>query len=116
MASILKPSESVTVAIATGILVWAIYDHSLPDAATMRMTSSFDDNIESGRKKAAWTAAGVLAAITLVTRDVNVLVLGGAMIGAFDWHARHANATDPDSGDLVSPAPGYGTGKTRSVA
>lgn len=114
MPSLLKPNESVTVAIATGILVYAINDRMLPDGGTMAKTAAFDDSIEAGRKKAAWSEAAAVAGLTLLTRDVNILIVGAAMIFALDWHARHANATDPDSGNLVSPAPGYGTGRASS--
>lgn len=98
--SILTPEGSVVGGIATGILVYAVYDRSLPDAATMGATPAGDPNIESGRKKAAWTSAGVLAAITLLTRDVNVFILGGVVLVALDLHARHGNAANPDTGRI----------------
>jgi len=95
-------------------MVYAIYDRSLPDSATMHATGANDINIEAGRKKATITSAGVLAAITLLTKDVNVFILGGAVLFALDFHARHANASNPDTGALVSDT-GYDT-KLRSVA
>lgn len=113
-SSILKPKESVAMGIATGIVVYAVYDHSLPDTATIHATDARDINIEASRKKAAWTSAGVLAAITLMTKDTNVLVLGAVVLFALDMHTRHANASNPDTGALVSDQ-GYGT-QLRSVA
>lgn len=101
--SILKPQGSVTMGIATGILVYAIYDRSLPDAATMGATKPYDVNIEQGRQKAGYTAAAALAAVTLLTKDVNVFILGGMVLIALDIHARTANATAPDTGKLVAP-------------
>lgn len=112
--SILKPEGSVLTGIATGVLVYAIYDRSLPDAATMHATTANDINIDAGRKKATITSAGVLAGITLITRDVNVFILGGVVLAALDFHARHANVSSPDTGALVSDQ-GYGT-KLRSVS
>jgi len=114
MPSILKPNESVTVAIATGILVYAVNDRFVPNGGVMSKTPAFDDSIETGRRQAAWTEAGIVAGLTLLTRDVNILIVGAAMIFALDWKARHANATDPDTGNLVSPAPGYGTGRNNA--
>lgn len=96
------PQGSVTLGIATGIMVYAIYDRSLPDAATMHATRPYDLNIESGRKKAVYTSAAVLSAVTLLTKDVNVFILGGIVLIALDVHARHANVTAPDTGQLVS--------------
>jgi hypothetical protein len=112
--SILEPDGSIVIGVATGILMWGIYDRSLPDAATMHATDSGDINIEAGRKKATVTAATVLSAITLLTKDVNVFILGGVVLFALDFHARHANATNPATGSLVSDA-GYAPG-LRSVS
>jgi hypothetical protein len=112
--SIFKPEGSIISAIATGILVVAIYDHSLPDAATMHATDANDTNIEAGRKKATLTSAAALSAITLLTKDVNIFILGGVVLFALDFHARHANASNPVTGALVSDQ-GYDT-KLRSVS
>jgi hypothetical protein len=113
LTSILKPDGSVAIGIATMIAVYAIYDRSLPDAATMHATDANDINIEAGRKKATVTAAGVLSVITLLTKDVNVFVLGGVTLFALDMHARHANASNADTGALVSDE---GYGKLKSVS
>jgi hypothetical protein len=102
MKSILKPQGSVAMGIATGVLVYTIFDRSLPDAATMHATRPYDINIESGRKKAVYTSAAVLSAVTLLTKDVNVFILGGIVLIALDVHARHANVTSPSTGELVS--------------
>jgi hypothetical protein len=94
--------------------MYAVYDRSLPDAATMHATDANDINIEAGRKKATLTAAAVLGTVTLLTRDVNVFILGGVVLFALDFHARHANASNPQTGNLVSDA-GYAPG-LRSVS
>jgi len=112
--SLLKPDGSVAIGIATAITVYAVYDRSLPTAATMHATEANDINIESARKKATITSAGVLSAITLLTRDVNVFILGGVVLFALDFHARHANASNPHTGLLVSDT-GYDV-KLKSVA
>lgn len=112
--SILKPDGSIIVGIATAVTMYAIYDRALPDAATMHATDANDINIEAGRKKATLTAAAVLGTITLLTKDVNVFVLGGVVLFALDFHARHANATNPQTGNLVSDQ-GYNTA-LRSVS
>lgn len=112
--SILKPDGSVAMGVATGILVYAVYDHSLPPTAIIHATDARDINIEASRKKAAWASAGVLSAVTLLTKDVNVFVLGAVVLFALDMHTRHANASNPDTGQLVSDQ-GYGT-QLRSVA
>jgi hypothetical protein len=100
--SILKPQESVVSGIAVGVLVYAIYDRALPNAAVMHATPANDINLEAGRKKATLTSAAVLAGITLLTRDANVFILGGIVLIALDFHARIANASSPETGQLVS--------------
>jgi hypothetical protein len=112
--SILKPDGSIALGLATAITTYAIYDRSLPDAATMHATDANDINIEAGRKKATLTAAAVLGAVTLLTKDVNVFILGGVTLFALDFHARHANASNPATGALVSDQ-GYAPG-LRSVS
>lgn len=113
--SILKPDGSIALGLATGVTVWAIYDRSLPDAATMHATDAGDINIEAGRKKAVYTSATILGTVTLLTKDVNVFILGAVVLFALDMHTRHANASSPVTGQLVSQAPGYDT-QLRSVS
>lgn len=107
ITSILKPDGSIIIGLATGILVYAVYNQSLPSAAVIHATDPGDMNIEAGRKKAAWESAGVLSVVTLLTKDVNVFILGAVVLFALDISARHANASSNVTGELTSPAPGY---------
>lgn len=102
MGSILKPDTSVMVGVSTAALVGFTYNYGVPNVATISATKAQDHNVESGRRKAAWTSAAVVAIIALMTRDKTVFVLGGMTIIALDLHARLGNATDPRTGKLVS--------------
>lgn len=97
----LSPESSVTLGASVAALVYGIYTFSTPPTAVVHATQANDDNIERGRKKAAWTAVAVVSAISLMTRDKTIFVMGGAMTVALDWHTRHANAVSPDTGQLV---------------
>lgn len=97
----LKPSESVMVAIATGALVYGVYDRSLPDTATIHQTEPYNTNIDSARKKAMWTSAAVVGGAVLLTKDPNVLMAGAGMFLILEWSIRHANATHPNTGKMV---------------
>ena len=108
--SILKPEGSIAIGIATGVLVWAIFERGLPNMAVMNATPANDINIEAGRKTAVLTSAAVLAGVTLLTRDVDVFILGSTVLIALDWHARVGNARSPETGQLVSPAYGGAAG------
>lgn len=114
ITSILKPDGSIAIGIATMVAVYTIYDRSLPDVATIHATDANDINIEAARKKATLTSAGVLSVITLLTKDINVFILGGVTLAALDFHTRHANAANKDTGELVSDE-GYAPG-LRSVS
>jgi hypothetical protein len=105
--SLLKPDLSVVIAIATGVFTIAVYDKALPSTAEIHATDALDGSVDAARKKASWMAAGAIAGVTLLTRDPAPLIIGGVTLFALDFHARHANASDPATGDLVSPAPGY---------
>lgn len=107
--SILKPDGSVAIGIATGIAMYAIYDHALPPGSVIQATDANDVNIEASRKKAVITSAGVLSVITLLTKDVNVFILGGVVLFALDFNTRHANASNPATAQLVSDQ-GYAPG------
>jgi len=115
LTSILKPDGSIAIGVATGILVYTVYDKELPDMATIHATDAGDLNVDAARKKAAWTSAGVLSLVTLLTKDVNVFILGAVMIFALDMHTRHANASNPQTGMLVTQGYGYGS-DLRSVS
>ena len=111
--SILKPDGSIALGLATGIMVYAIYDKTLPDTATIHATNAGDINVEASRKKAVWASAGVLSAVTLLTKDINVFILGAVVLFALDMHTRHANASNPVTGALVDQ--GY-SNELRSVS
>lgn len=114
LTSVFKPEGSIIAGIATGALVWGIYAKDLPDTATVHATDPGDVNIDLARKKATRTAAAAVAAVSLLSRDVNVFVLGASFLFILDFNARHANASNPQTGELVTQGYGYGPG-LRSV-
>jgi len=99
--SILKPEGSLALGVATAGMVYGVYSFSLPNTATIHATQAQDNNIESARRKAAVTSATVVSMVALLTKDKTILVLGGVVLVALDWHARHANAVDPTTGQVV---------------
>lgn len=91
----LKPEASIGTGLAVAALVIAVYSRAVPSAADVRVGSRDDDDIDAARKGAAWTAAGAVAAISLIAKDATVFVIGGGMVVAIDWWTRHANTNDP---------------------
>lgn len=105
----LKPEASLTVGLATGAIVLAIYNRGIPSAADIRVSGQDDPDLASARKMAAWTSAGVVAGISLIARDPTIFIVGGAMTIAVDWWTRTANANDPMAGRVTLTGQGENT-------
>lgn len=91
----LRPEASVGVGLATAALVASIYSRHLPTSADLRVADQGDPDAESARKQAMWASAGVVAAISLMTKDPTIFVIGGAMTVAIDWADRVDIWTNP---------------------
>lgn len=94
----LKPEVSLSVALATGTLVYAIYSNATPTLADIRTVDQYNGDMAASRKGATWTAAAAVAGISLVSKDPGPFVVGGAMVIALDWFHRHADAVNPLTG------------------
>jgi len=103
--SILKPDASTMAGLATIGTVFAVYQLNV---GTVSQASATDPNhpmLESSRKKAGYTALAAVAALTLITRDANVGILGSGTIIAMELAYRHGIMADPQSMSLVNPSP-----------
>jgi hypothetical protein len=100
----LKPSESVMVSLATGAMVYGIYQYSLPTLAEAHQTEPGNINLDAGRTKAMWTSAALISGVFLFTHDPNVFMVGALSFMALEWSHRHANSTAPNTGKMVHPS------------
>lgn len=100
LTSILRPDTSVMLGIANGALVLSIYNHNLPNAASVRVADSHDHDIEQARKMSAWTSAGILGFMFLLTRDRNSFLIGGLVLASVDLIVKHSNGLNPMTGKL----------------
>lgn len=98
----LKPEVSISVGLATAALVYSVYSNATPSITEIRAAKPNDSDVEASRKLAAWTSAGVVAAVSLISKDPTVFILGGAMVVAVDWWHRHANAVNPMVGKATA--------------
>lgn len=96
----LKPEVSIPVAVGTGVLVWGIYKMNMPVLADVKATSASSAPIESSRTVSTWEAAAAVAAISLISHDPTVFVIGGMMVIFFDFAYRYSNAQDPATGQV----------------
>ena len=105
--SIFKPEGSLTVGLAVGAMAYGIYNFSLPTGAIMNATQPQSLDIESARKKAAWSTVTIVSFVSLIAKDKTIFILGGLVIVALDVHARLANATTPGTGKVMLSGSGY---------
>ena len=103
--SILKPEGSTVAGIATIGAVYGIYQLNLGNVSQAHATDPNHPVLETSRKKAGWTALVLVAALTLITKDANVGILGGGTIIAMELNYRHAILSNPQGGGMVNPAP-----------
>jgi hypothetical protein len=111
--SILKPEGSAMAGIATIGAVYGIYQLNVGSVAGAHATDANHPALSSSRKKAGYSALVLVGGLTLVTRDANVGILGGATIIAMEINYRHAIMANPitgkmepqDSGTLNQPVP-----------
>lgn len=104
----LKPEISLTVGLATATVVYAIQQNAMPSMADVRSLDPENRDVEATGRTADWMAAGTVAGISLLARDMTVFIIGSTMVIASSWWRRHSN--------LVQPLTGRMTGNDMSVA
>lgn len=103
--SVLKPEGSTVAGLATVGAVFAIYQLNVGNVAQAHATDSNHPALETSRKKAGYTALVIVSALTLITKDANVGILGGAAIIAMELSYRTGIMADPQNGKLQNPNP-----------
>jgi hypothetical protein len=99
----LKPEVSLTVAAATGAVVYGIFQMELPSIADVHAAPAHNPFIKTSINSAGWTAAAVVAGISLLAKDPTVFVVGGSLAAFLTWRAKHANMTNPATGQVTVP-------------
>lgn len=93
-----SPEVSLGMGLAVGTVVYGIYQGALPNAADIRSLDAHNRDIQASERMAAWTAAGVVAGISLLAKDATVFIIGGSMVVAMSaWH-RYSDAVNPAEG------------------
>lgn len=101
--SLLKPEGSVMGAVATMGLVFAVYEMNVGPIAQAHASDPNHPSLESSRKKAGWISLALVSALTLITKDGNIGVLGYGSIIGMEVAYRHAIMTNPDTGYMQAP-------------
>jgi hypothetical protein len=93
----LKPEVSLPVALAVGTMVYAVHNNATPTIADLRSAPPNDATIEASRMTATWTSAAIVAFVSIVAKDPNIFIIGGAAVVAMDFWTRHSNAVNPET-------------------
>lgn len=101
--SILKPSDSVVMSVATVGGVVAVYELHIGNVSQAHATEANHPANETSRKKAGLIALAFVAGLTLITKDANIGILGGGTIIAMEISYRHAIMANPLNGQLQAP-------------
>ena len=102
--SVLKPEGSIVAGMATAGSVYAIYAMHIGNVSQAHASDANHGSLESSRKKAGYTAFIFVSAITLLSKDANVGILGFGSIVAMELVYRHAIMVEPFSGVMQAPA------------
>lgn len=99
--SLLKPSEAVGTGLAVCGIVYAIHANFTPTVADMKGLPAGNTDVDMSERKATWLSVGVVSAVSLLTKDPTVFVLGSAATIALAWFSRHATWTESAAGPAI---------------
>lgn len=103
--SILKPEGSVMASLAVAGIVFSAYNLSVGSIAQSHATTANHPALEASRKKAGYTSFILVAGLSLITKDGNVMTVGFGSIIAMELLYRQGIMASPDTGQIVSPTP-----------
>lgn len=92
--------NSIITSLAIAGLVIGIYQAKLGPVSDVHATDANDGNVAASIKKAGWESLAAVSAIALLAGDMNIVILGGAAVIAEELSYRHANMTNPGTGQI----------------
>lgn len=109
------PADSMTVSLATAAGVLVIYGSKVGPVADVHATTPGDANINASIKKAGWEALALVTAMTLLSRDLNTLILGGAAIILEHTMYLHGEMASPANGQITASPSAYAAAGTSAA-
>lgn len=104
LRSVLSPSQSVATGVGIGVVDLFIFDKHLPSMADIRTADPQNSDIDASRRAATLQCIAINGLVSLMTRDWNVFLIGGAITASMSWLVAHANTVHPQTGSVVGPA------------
>lgn len=106
----LKPDAEISIALATSVMAYGAYQFALPSVADIRSLEPNNKDIQSSERVAAWTAAGIVAVVSLFTKSPSVFMIGGLTVIGTSWTVRHADQVNTLSKKASTLVPASATG------
>jgi hypothetical protein len=101
----LSGENSIITSLATVALVVGLYSATVGPVSDVHASDAHDGNLQAAVKKAGWMSVVTVAGVSLLAKDANIVILGGATIIAEELAYRHALMTNPGSGKIqVAPS------------
>lgn len=97
---LLGQENSIITSLAVAALVTGIYGQKVGPVADVHATNANDHNNRASIKKAGMESLGLVIGVWLLSRDHNVMILGGATVIANELSYRHADMTNPATGQI----------------
>lgn len=100
----LGTENSIIMAAAAAGLVFGIFSSKVGPVADVHQTGSRDGNIGASIKKAEWASIIAISALTILSADANIAIIGGGAILLEQLNYRHAWMANNTSGRIdVTP-------------
>lgn len=111
-----KPADSMTIALATAGGVAMIYGGKVGPCADVQASDPGDPAINSSIKKAGWEAIVLVTAMTLLSKDLNVAILGFGAVMLEHTMYLHSEMANPATGQIsVTPSNYAAAGETGAI-
>lgn len=105
--------HAVEVGVLTAVGNLLIFQHFLPPVTDVKVSDQFNPFVESSERTALLLATGFSAVVAGAVRSWDTFMIAGIAIVVIDFAYKHANAVNPDTGNMS--ASGGGTMDTSAL-
>jgi len=100
-------ADSMTIALATAAGVLLIYGSKVGPVADVHASATGDIAVNASIRKAGWESLLLVAAMTLLSRDLNVPILGMSAVALEHMMYLHADMASPADGKISAGPAAY---------
>jgi hypothetical protein len=100
-------ADSMSIGLATAVGVMVIYGAKVGPVADVHATASGDGPVNASIRKAGWEALLLVTGMTLLSRDLNVALLGMSAVVLEHVMYLHADMASPSTGQISTGPAAY---------